>query len=72
MRDGLAVLHVDPCVQLVSEPDGVDGRQGLNVGQYVGRRLIVVGDALAERQAEHSLDRGGRDPRTGTWRWLRI
>jgi len=63
VRDDLAVLDLDPRVQLVGEPDRVGGQQCLDFLQLIGRRLVEVGHAQAEWQAEHSLDRGGRDPR---------
>jgi hypothetical protein len=58
-----AVLDLDPRVQLVGEPDGIGRQQLLHIGQFIGRGLVVMRDAQAERQAEHALDRGGRDPR---------
>lgn len=63
LGDDLAGLDLDPAVKLVGEPDGVGGKQRLDVRQLIRRRLVVVGDAHAERQAERSLDRGGRYPR---------
>jgi hypothetical protein len=72
MPGDLAVVDLDPGVQLVGEPDGIGGQQRVDVGQLIGRGLVVVGDAQPERQAECPFNRGGRDPRQARGRWLGI
>ena len=58
-----AVLHLDPGLEPVGEPEPVVGGQLVEVAEHLGWWRIEVGDAEPERQAVEPLHRSQRDPR---------
>src|SRR5439155_17287428 len=61
--DDLAVLDLDPALQLVRLAEEIGPVHRVDVVDAVWRRSVVVGDADCERELRQSLDRLRRDPR---------
>jgi hypothetical protein len=63
--DDLAVIDLDPGLELVRLAEEIVLVQRLEVVDPVGRRFVVVGDAHLERHLRHARDRLGRNPGDG-------
>jgi hypothetical protein len=60
--DDPPVLDLDPCPELVAEPESVSGAKRLEVFQDLRRWLVVVGHAEIEGHLEHPADGLRGDP----------
>jgi hypothetical protein len=58
-----SVLDVDPCSELVGEPESIGGAERLQILEDVRWGLVVVSDPEVEGDLQHALNRFRRDPR---------
>ena len=60
--DDRAVDHVDPTDEVVREPEPVGGPQRLQIAEFVGRWIVVVGEARSEDRLVEAGHGFRRDP----------